>query len=67
MNIFGLETIATRRVVPVTIDYCGFSVPDVFIVGYGIDWNEHYRYLPDICCLEEEAYAVQGLTRGRQG
>lgn len=57
----------SRRVVPVTIDYCGFSVSDVFIVGYGIDWKEQYRSLPDICCLEDEAYAMQGLAQGRQG
>ena len=41
-----------RRQVPVTIDYCGFTIPDVFIVGYGLDWNEQYRHLPDICVLE---------------
>ena len=41
-----------RRQVPVTIDYCGFTIPDVFVVGYGLDWNEQYRYLPDLCVLE---------------
>ena len=41
-----------RRHMPVTIDYCGFTIPDVFVVGYGLDWNEQYRYLPDICVLE---------------
>lgn len=45
----------SRRVTPVTIDYLGFTVPDKFIVGYGIDWDEKYRYLPDICVLEEQA------------
>ena len=43
-----------RRVVPVTIDYFGFIAPDKFIVGYGIDWDEKFRYLPDICALEDE-------------
>jgi hypoxanthine phosphoribosyltransferase len=43
----------SRRQVPVTIDYLGFSVPDKFIVGYGLDWNERFRNLPDICVLEE--------------
>ena len=44
----------SRRVVPVTIDYLGFTVPDKFIVGYGIDWDEKFRNLPDICALEDE-------------
>jgi hypoxanthine phosphoribosyltransferase len=42
----------SRRLVPVKIHYRGFTVPDKFIVGYGIDWNEKYRYLPDINVLE---------------
>ena len=41
-----------RRKVDVKIDYLGFTVPDKFIVGYGIDWNEQYRNLPDICYIE---------------
>ena len=41
-----------RRQIPVAIDYCGFTIPDVFVVGYGLDWNEQYRHLPDICVLE---------------
>ena len=44
----------SRRQVPVTIDYLGFSVPDKFVVGYGIDWDEKFRYLPDICFVEED-------------
>jgi hypoxanthine phosphoribosyltransferase len=40
-----------RRQVPVTIDYCGFTIPDVFVVGYGLDYQEHYRHLPDLCLL----------------
>jgi hypoxanthine phosphoribosyltransferase len=43
-----------RRQVPVRIDYLGFTVPNKFIVGYGIDWNEQFRYLPDICYIGEE-------------
>ena len=41
-----------RRQVPVTIDYRGFTIPDVFVVGYGLDWHEQYRHLPDICVLQ---------------
>jgi hypoxanthine phosphoribosyltransferase len=36
---------------PVEIDYSGFIVPDTFIVGYGIDYDEHYRELPSIGVL----------------
>ncbi|MDD5081790.1 MAG: hypoxanthine phosphoribosyltransferase [Dehalococcoidales bacterium] len=45
----------SRREVPVTIDYLGFSIPNKFIVGYGIDWDEKFRHLPDLCFLEEES------------
>ncbi|MDP2916440.1 MAG: hypoxanthine phosphoribosyltransferase, partial [Dehalococcoidia bacterium] len=40
--------------VPVNIDYLGLTVPDKFIVGYGVDWDEKYRYLPDICFIGAE-------------
>jgi hypoxanthine phosphoribosyltransferase len=43
----------SRRRVPVDIDYTGFTVPDKFLVGYGLDCDEKYRNLPDICYLEE--------------
>ncbi len=43
----------SRRRVPADIDYLGFTVPDKFLVGYGLDCDEKYRNLPDICYLEE--------------
>ncbi len=43
----------SRRRVPVTIDYTGFTVPDKFLVGYGLDCDEQYRNLPDISFLED--------------
>ncbi|MEE8174691.1 MAG: phosphoribosyltransferase family protein, partial [Dehalococcoidia bacterium] len=43
----------SRRKVAVPIDYLGFTVPDKFLVGYGLDWDEGFRHLPDICVLEE--------------
>ncbi|HAZ31091.1 MAG TPA: hypoxanthine phosphoribosyltransferase [Dehalococcoidia bacterium] len=42
----------SRRKTPVHIDYPGFTIPDRFVVGYGLDFDEKYRYLPDICYLE---------------
>ena len=43
-----------RRRVPVKIDYLGRELPDKFIVGYGLDCDEKFRNLPDICYFEEE-------------
>jgi hypoxanthine phosphoribosyltransferase len=42
----------SRRQIPVNIDYLGFTVPDKFLVGYGLDWDEMFRNLPDICFIE---------------
>lgn len=43
----------SRRRVPVQIDYSGITIPDRFIVGYGIDMDEQYRQLPAIYAVEE--------------
>jgi hypoxanthine phosphoribosyltransferase len=43
----------SRRQMPVTVHYRGFTVPDKFVVGYGMDYAEQYRNLPDICMLSE--------------
>jgi len=40
-----------RRRVPFTADYVGFNIPDRFVVGYGLDYNEKFRFLPDVCVL----------------
>ena len=44
----------SRRKVPVPIDYLGFTVEDLFIVGYGIDFDQKYRQLPDIYYIDEK-------------
>ncbi len=43
----------SRRQVPVNIDYLGFTVPNKFLAGYGLDYNEEFRNLPDICVMED--------------
>ena len=47
----------SRRTVEVPIHYCGFEVPDEFLVGYGLDYAEKYRNLPYIGVLKPEIYA----------
>ncbi len=42
-----------RRVVPVQADYVGFPIPDVFVVGYGLDYNQKFRRLPEVRVLRE--------------
>lgn len=46
-----------RRKVNIHSDYNGFVIPDVFVVGYGLDYNERYRNLPYIGILNEEIYS----------
>ncbi len=41
------------RQVEVPVDYVGFAIPDAFAVGCGLDYDEKYRYLSDLCILEE--------------
>ena len=41
-----------RRVVEVNVDYTGFQIPDKFVVGYGLDYDQHYRNLPYIGVVE---------------
>lgn len=53
MKIAALLDKPSRRVAPVEADYVGFRIPDKFVVGYGLDYAERYRNLPDICVLEE--------------
>ncbi len=45
-----------RRVKPVKVHYSGFTIPDAFVVGYGLDYAEHYRNLPYIGILKPEVY-----------
>jgi hypoxanthine phosphoribosyltransferase len=42
-----------RRLRKVRVDYIGFTIPDEFVVGYGLDYAEDYRNLKDVCVLEE--------------
>jgi hypoxanthine phosphoribosyltransferase len=54
VKLCSLTDKPSRTQVEIKIDYLGMTVPDQFIVGYGIDWDEKFRYLPEICAIEDE-------------
>lgn len=49
-----------RRTEPVRADYVGFQIPDLFVVGYGLDYAERYRNLPFVGVLKPELYRPEG-------
>lgn len=53
LKIITLLDKPERRMADIEPDYSGFCIPDEFVVGYGLDFNEKYRNLPDICILLE--------------
>ena len=55
LKIAALLNKVSRRTEPIRGDYVGFEIPDEFVVGYGLDFAEHYRNLPDICVLESSS------------
>ena len=42
-----------RQQVPLEPDYCGFTIPDAFVVGYGLDYNDDHRHLPYVAVLRD--------------
>lgn len=56
IHIATLMDKPSRRKAPVYADYSCFEVPDAFVVGYGLDYNERYRNLPYIGVLKPEIY-----------
>ena len=52
LKLCALTDKPSRRKIPVPIDYLGFTVPNEFVVGYGLDCDQRFRNLPDICILE---------------
>ena len=53
LKLCALAEKPCHRRVPVPIDYLGFTVPDKFVVGYGLDCGERFRDLPDIYVMED--------------
>ena len=56
ISIAALLDKPARREVKIHADYIGIDVPDAFVVGYGLDYNQFYRNLPYIGILKEEIY-----------
>ena len=56
LEICSLLDKPERRIANLSVKYIGFKIPDEFIVGYGIDFAEHYRNLPYIATLKESVY-----------
>ena len=57
LKLCALLSKPSRRKADVDIDYCGYEVPDEFLVGYGLDYAENYRNLPVIGVLKREIYS----------
>lgn len=63
MHTLGAESVRTavllrkigRQQVALEPDYCGFTIPDAFVVGYGLDYNDDYRHLPYVAVVDAEA------------
>ncbi len=51
LRIAALLDKPSRRIEKIEADYVGFSIPNLFVIGYGMDYAERYRNLPDICIM----------------
>ncbi len=58
LRICALLDKPARRLVDIDIDYRGFTIPDSFVIGYGLDYGEIYRNLPFIGVLRPEVYTT---------
>lgn len=56
LRIVSLLNKPSRREVDVPVDYIGFDIPDEFVVGYGLDYDQLYRNLPYIAVLKPEVF-----------
>ncbi|NIM07506.1 MAG: hypoxanthine phosphoribosyltransferase [Armatimonadetes bacterium] len=57
VKVVALLDKPSRRKIEARADYCGFEVPDEFVVGYGLDYEQKYRNLPFVAVLKPEIYA----------
>ena len=57
LRIVSLLDKPSRRTVPLSVDYSCFQIPDAFVVGYGLDYDEKYRNLPLVGILDPKVYS----------
>jgi hypoxanthine phosphoribosyltransferase len=55
LRVAALLDKRVRRLVEVPLDYVGFEIPDEFVVGYGLDYRQHFRNLPFVATLRPES------------
>ncbi len=55
-----------RRKVDIAADYTGFAIPDEFVVGYGLDYNEKYRNLSYVGVLNPQVYGEPEIMKNPQ-
>lgn len=55
VEVCALLDKSVRRIAPLEIRYVGFEIPDVFVVGYGLDFQERYRNVPEILAISDLA------------
>jgi hypoxanthine phosphoribosyltransferase len=60
LRIVALLDKPDRRLRPVNVAYVGFTIPDEFVIGYGLDYDERYRNLDDICVLTPAGEVAAG-------
>lgn len=56
VKVVSLLDKPSRRVVECTAEFVGFTIPDKFVIGFGLDFNQKYRNLPYVGVLKEECY-----------
>ena len=65
LKLIALLDKAERRIKPVHADYVGFTIPDLFVVGYGLDYGQKYRQLRDVCVLHPTPEDAEIASRGK--
>src|SRR5690242_19238174 len=66
LKLIALLDKAERRIMPVRADYVGFTIPDLFVVGYGLDYGQKYRQLRDVCVLHPTPADAEAASSGKR-